>query len=61
MLENETDNRPTLERNRQKRRNSLISRKKAVSSASLKFDFGELVNLLASGEMILTDTWQPTL
>jgi len=37
----------------------LISKKKAGQFRALWGDFGELVNLLASGEMILADAWQP--
>jgi len=37
----------------------LISKKKDGQFRALWGDFGELVNLLASGEMILADAWQP--
>lgn len=37
----------------------LISKKKGGQFRALWGDFGELVNLLASGEMILADAWQP--
>ncbi|WP_212523517.1 extracellular solute-binding protein [Actibacterium sp. MT2.3-13A] len=37
----------------------LIAKKKAGQFRALWGDFGELVNLLASGEMILADAWQP--
>jgi putative spermidine/putrescine transport system substrate-binding protein len=37
----------------------LISKKKNGQFRALWGDFGELVNLLASGEMILADAWQP--
>lgn len=37
----------------------LISKKKEGQFRALWGDFGELVNLLASGEMILADAWQP--
>ena len=37
----------------------LISKKKGGQFRALWGDFGEPVNLLASGEMILADAWQP--
>ncbi len=37
----------------------LISKKKGGQFRALWGDFGELVNLLASGEMIIADAWQP--
>ena len=37
----------------------LISKKKGGQFRALWGDFGELVNLMASGEMILADAWQP--
>lgn len=37
----------------------LIDKKKDGQFRALWGDFGELVNLLASGEMILADAWQP--
>jgi putative spermidine/putrescine transport system substrate-binding protein len=37
----------------------LISKKKNGQFRALWGDFGELVNLLASGEMIIADAWQP--
>ena len=37
----------------------LISKKKDGQFRALWGDFGELVNLLASGEMIIADAWQP--
>lgn len=37
----------------------LISKKKEGQFRALWGDFGELVNLLASGEMIVADAWQP--
>jgi putative spermidine/putrescine transport system substrate-binding protein len=37
----------------------LVSKKKNGQFRALWGDFGELVNLLASGEMILADAWQP--
>ncbi|MCW5223306.1 extracellular solute-binding protein [Verminephrobacter aporrectodeae subsp. tuberculatae] len=37
----------------------LISKKKQGQFRALWGDFGELVNLLASGEMVVCDAWQP--
>ena len=37
----------------------LISKKKEGQFRALWGDFGELVNLLASGEMVVSDAWQP--
>jgi putative spermidine/putrescine transport system substrate-binding protein len=37
----------------------LIAKKKAGQFRALWGDFGELVNLLASGEMVVCDAWQP--
>jgi putative spermidine/putrescine transport system substrate-binding protein len=37
----------------------LVSKKKNGQFRALWGDFGELVNLLASGEMIIADAWQP--
>jgi spermidine/putrescine-binding protein len=37
----------------------LISKKKEGQFRALWGDFGELVGLLASGEMVLADAWQP--
>ena len=37
----------------------LIDKKKQGQFRALWGDFGELVNLLASGEMIIADAWQP--
>lgn len=37
----------------------LISKKKEGQFRALWGDFGELVNLLASGEMVIADAWQP--
>jgi len=37
----------------------LIAKKKNGQFRALWGDFGELVNLLASGEMIICDAWQP--
>ena len=37
----------------------LIAKKKEGQFRALWGDFGELVNLLASGEMVIADAWQP--
>ncbi|GGD98842.1 ABC transporter substrate-binding protein [Aureimonas endophytica] len=37
----------------------LVSKKKGGQFRALWGDFGELVNLLASGEMVVCDAWQP--
>lgn len=37
----------------------LVSKKKAGQFRALWGDFGELVNLMASGEMVVCDAWQP--
>lgn len=37
----------------------LISKKNAGQFRALWGDFGELVNLMASGEMVVCDAWQP--
>jgi putative spermidine/putrescine transport system substrate-binding protein len=37
----------------------LVSKKKDGQFRALWGDFGELVNLLASGEMVVSDAWQP--
>ena len=37
----------------------LVSKKKEGQFRALWGDFGELVNLLASGELIIADAWQP--
>ncbi|WP_425482684.1 ABC transporter substrate-binding protein [Chelativorans xinjiangense] len=37
----------------------LISKKKDGQFRALWGDFGELVNLMASGEMVVSDAWQP--
>lgn len=37
----------------------LIAKKKGGQFRALWGDFGELVNLLASGEMVVSDAWQP--
>ena len=37
----------------------LVSKKKDGQFRALWADFGELVNLLASGEMVVCDAWQP--
>lgn len=38
----------------------LVSKKREGQFRVLWNDFGELVNLLASGEMVICDAWQPT-
>lgn len=37
----------------------LVSKKKEGQFRALWGDFGELVNLMASGEMVVCDAWQP--
>ena len=37
----------------------LVSKKKEGQFRALWGDFGELVNLMASGEMVVSDAWQP--
>lgn len=37
----------------------LVSKKKGGQFRALWGDFGELVNLMASGEMVVCDAWQP--
>jgi putative spermidine/putrescine transport system substrate-binding protein len=39
----------------------LISKKKEGQFRALWGDFGELVNLMASGEMVVCDAWQPAI
>ncbi|MFD2239388.1 ABC transporter substrate-binding protein [Aureimonas populi] len=39
--------------------NFLISKKREGQFRALWGDFGELVNLMASGEMVVCDAWQP--
>ena len=39
----------------------LIAKKKEGQFRALWGDFGELVNLLASGEMVIADAWQPAI
>jgi putative spermidine/putrescine transport system substrate-binding protein len=39
----------------------LISKKKGGQFRALWGDFGELVNLMASGEMVVCDAWQPAI
>lgn len=39
----------------------LISKKKEGQFRALWGDFGELVNLMASGEMVIADAWQPAI
>lgn len=58
MLENENPGNPSIEEIDEAAK-FLISKKKEGQFRALWGDFGELVNLLASGEMILADAWQP--
>ncbi len=58
MLENENPGNPSTEEIDEAAK-FLVSKKKDGQFRSLWGDFGELVNLLASGEMILADAWQP--
>lgn len=58
MLENKNPGNPTVEEIDEAAK-FLISKKKEGQFRALWGDFGELVNLLASGEMILADAWQP--
>ena len=58
MLENENPGNPTIEEIDEAAK-FLVAKKKAGQFRALWGDFGELVNLLASGEMILADAWQP--
>jgi len=58
MLENENPGNPSMEEIDEAAK-FLIAKKKAGQFRALWGDFGELVNLLASGEMILADAWQP--
>ena len=58
MLENENPGNPTVAEIDEAAK-FLISKKKEGQFRALWGDFGELVNLLASGEMILADAWQP--
>ncbi len=39
----------------------LISKKKAGHFRAIWSDFGELVNYLASGEIVISDAWQPAI
>lgn len=39
----------------------LVSKKKEGQFRALWGDFGELVNLMASGEMVVCDAWQPAI
>lgn len=39
----------------------LIAKKKAKQFRALWGDFGELVNYLASGEIVISDAWQPAI
>ena len=58
MLENENPGNPSIEEIDEAAK-FLVSKKKEGQFRALWGDFGELVNLLASGEMILADAWQP--
>jgi spermidine/putrescine-binding protein len=58
MLENDNPGNPSIEEIDEASK-FLIAKKKAGQVRALWGDFGELVNLLASGEMILADAWQP--
>ena len=58
MLENDNPGNPSIEEIDEASK-FLIAKKKAGQFRALWGDFGELVNLLASGEMILADAWQP--
>ncbi|MEL6207421.1 MAG: extracellular solute-binding protein [Pseudomonadota bacterium] len=58
MLENENPGNPTVEEIDEAAK-FLVAKKKDGQFRALWGDFGELVNLLASGEMILADAWQP--
>lgn len=58
MLANENPGNPSIEEIDEAAK-FLVSKKKGGQFRALWGDFGELVNLLASGEMILADAWQP--
>ncbi|MEM8740138.1 MAG: extracellular solute-binding protein [Pseudomonadota bacterium] len=58
MLENVNPGNPTIEEIDEAAK-FLVAKKKDGQFRALWGDFGELVNLLASGEMILADAWQP--
>lgn len=58
LLENENPGNPTIEEIDEAAK-FLVAKKKDGQFRALWGDFGELVNLLASGEMILADAWQP--
>lgn len=58
MLEIENPGNPNVEQIDEAAK-FLVSKKKDGQFRALWGDFGELVNLLASGEMILADAWQP--
>lgn len=58
LLENKNPGNPTLAEIDEAAK-FLVSKKKEGQFRALWGDFGELVNLLASGEMILADAWQP--
>jgi len=58
LLDNENPGNPSIEEIDEAAM-FLVAKKKAGQFRALWGDFGELVNLLASGEMILADAWQP--
>jgi len=60
LLENDNPGNPTIAEIDEAAK-FLISKKKGGQFRALWGDFGELVNLLASGEMILADAWQPAI
>lgn len=60
LLENENPGNPTIAEIDEAAK-FLVAKKKAGQFRALWGDFGELVNLLASGEMILADAWQPAI
>ncbi|MBB3999231.1 ABC transporter substrate-binding protein [Aureimonas pseudogalii] len=58
LLEAKNPGNPTAEE-LEEAGNFLIAKKKEGQFRALWGDFGELVNLLASGEMVVCDAWQP--
>ncbi len=58
MLENQNPGNPTVDEIDEATK-FLISKKKGGQFRALWGDFGELVNLMASGEMVVSDAWQP--
>lgn len=58
MLESQNPGNPTAEEINEAA-NFLISKKRDGQFRALWGDFGELVNLMASGEMVVCDAWQP--